>query len=502
VLLTLKLTGPTFSMRNAAFMMTALVMTISSVKSTYFLDSINWPKQIALVSIAPILIIIATQGNFVWAGKISIKVKLLVTCLGIQIIHLYSEGTPSHQKIWGQLDSSNGVITIAALLLISIAFAIFHNKLFLENLMLLFLFSTGVIFSFLKIVNLVDPINFYGNTNIVSFMLAIAFVCGLRFTFDPSMKTKARSFSVIGIAVISITLFGMEDFQGKVIAVLGTLFVLIYTQVRTAKTRSFLYFLLLILSITSFAVFLGWIQSLTAYTQETLQLRIMFWRTSIEMATNNLLFGVGAENFQSSFRDYADASALETIGSLPSPDNAHNYFLHLLSTLGFFGAISIICPFLVALIILFKERRNQINVGAIVFNVVFILIWLDLGISVSNVSVTVLGMAFLGIILGRDPGGLTSEIKKRKGISILSPTLIVLASALCVFAVNSTQIDREILRIQIKPIDFNNSAEIAIRIKKLSEITNNPKILKSEISVIALDLEALEAISFGLSNEG
>jgi hypothetical protein len=152
--------------------------------------------------------------------------------------------------------------------------------------------------------------------------------------------------------------------------------------------------------------------------------------------------------------------------------------------------------------ILFKERRNQSNVGAIVFNVVFILIWLDLGISVSNVSVTVLGMAFLGIILGRDPGELTGEIKKSKGFSILSPTLFVLASTLCVFAVNSTQIDREILRIQIKPIDLNNSAEIAIRIKKLTEITNSPKILKSEISVIALDLEALEAISSGISNEG
>jgi O-antigen ligase len=475
--------------------MAVLVITISLIKSTSFLDSINWPKQIALVSIAPILVILAIQGSFELTRRASIQLSLLGICIAIHFIYFFFEGPPSHQKIWGQLDSSNGAITIASLLLITVAFSVFKNQITLTNVMLFFLFSLGITFSTLKLVMFADPINFYGNTNIVSFMFAIAFVSGLRFTFDKALGIKARSLSFVGIVVISTSLFRMDDFQGKVLAVLGTLIILIYTLIKNAKLRIFLYFLLFIASLTSFAIFSGWVQFLAAYTQETLQLRMMFWRTSLKMVSENFLFGVGAENFQNAFRDYADVSTLETIGNLPSPDNAHNYFLHLLATLGFFGAISIILPFLFAVYALLRERNNQKTIEEVVFKIVFLLIWLDLGISVSNVSITVLGMASLGIILGGESSISTREVKHRFHFSFLSPVLFIVAFGLFFFALDSTKVDREILKLEMKPINLNSSAEISLRVKDLMAIANNSMILKSESAVIALDLEALKARS-------
>jgi O-antigen ligase len=250
---------------------------------------------------------------------------------------------------------------------------------------------------------------------------------------------------------------------------------------------------LFIASLSSFAIFSGWVQFLAAYTRETLQLRMMFWRTSLEMVRENFLFGVGAEKYQSVFRDYADASALETIGNLPSPDNAHNYFLHLLATLGFFGAISIILPFLFAVYTLLRERSNQKTIEEVVFRILFLLIWLDLGISVSNVSITVLGMAFLGIILGGESCISRREAKHRIQFLFLSPVLFIVAFGLFFFALDSTKVNREILKLEMKPINLNSSAEISLRVKDLMAIANNSKILKSEIVVIMLDLEALEA---------
>jgi len=482
--------------------MSALILTISLIKSVDFSDSINWPKQIALVSIAPLLVIIAIQGSIQLTRRSLIQLCLLGSCIAIHFAYFFLEGPLSHQKIWGQLDSSNGAITITSLLLITIAFSLAQHKIPLTNMMLLFLFSLGITFSTLKLTELIDPINFYGNTNIVSFMFAIALVSGLRFALDKALPVKVKYLSLVGLVIISASLFRMEDFQGKVLAVLGTLIVLIYTLVKKAKLRNFFYFLLLIASISSYAVFSGWVQALASYTQETLQLRMMFWRTSFEMLRENFLFGVGVENYQSTFRNYADPATLETIGNLPSPDNAHNYFLHLLATLGLFGAISIILPFLVAVYTLLKERRNQKTIEEVVFRIIFLLIWLDLGISVSNVAITVIGMAFLGIILGGEIIDSTNEVKRRIRFLFLSPLLFMVAFGQSYFALDSTQLDREILKLQMKPINLNSAPEIDLRVKDLMTIANNPKILNSESVVIALDVEALKAIRLEISSGG
>lgn len=480
-------------MKVTGFTMSVLVMTISLIKSATFADSINWPKQIAVVSIAPLLVIIAIYGSFGLTRRSLIQLSLLGICVVNQLIYFFFEGVPSHQKIWGQIDSSNGAITITSLILTAMAFSVFKNKVVLINIMLFSLFLCGITFSILNLSKLLDPLDFYGNTNIVSFMFAIAFVSGLRFIFDQRLGIKSKFLSIVGILITSVSLFGMEDFQGKVLAVLGTLVILIYTLVKNAKLRTFFYSLLLLASLSSFAIFSGWVQFMASYTQETLQLRIMFWRTSLKMARENLLFGVGADNYQSAFRKYADTGTLETIGRLPSPDNAHNYFLHLLATLGLFGALSIILPFLLAFYVVFSERGIQKSFEEVVARIVFLLIWLDLGISVSNVSITVLGMAFLGIILGCEDTSSIGEVKSRIRILFLSPIFFVFAFGLFLFALDSTKVDREILKLEMMPINLDSSTEITIRVKELVAIANNSKILNSESAVIALDLEALEA---------
>jgi O-antigen ligase len=480
--------------------MTTLVLTISLIKSADFSDSINWPKQIALVCIAPLLLIIAIQGTVELTRRSLIHLYLLGSCIAIHFAYFFFEGPLSHQKIWGQLDSSNGAITITSLLLITISFSLVKNKIAQTDMMLLFLFSLGITLSILRLSKLADPINSYGNTNIVSFMFAITFVSGLRFALDKALDVKVKYLSLVGLVIISTSLFSMEDFQGKVLAVLGTLIVLIYALIKKAKLRTFFYFLLLIASISSYAVFSGWVQALASYTQETLQLRMMFWRTSFEMLRENFLFGVGVENYQSSFRNYADQATLETIGNLPSPDNAHNYFLHLLATLGLLGAISIILPFLFAIHILFKERSNEKTVEEFVFRIVFLMIWLDLGISVSNVSIIVLGMTFLGLILGGEITNSTTQVKSGNFFLFLTPILFILAIAQFFFALDSSKLDQEILELEMKPINLDSPSEIDLRIRDLMAIANNTKILKSESVVIALDLEALKAIRLEISD--
>jgi hypothetical protein len=170
--------------------------------------------------------------------------------------------------------------------------------------------------------------------------------------------------------------------------------------------------------------------------------------------------------------------------------------------MGLFGAISIIFPFLVAVYTLLKERRNQKTIEEVVFRIIFLLIWLDLGISVSNVAITVIGMAFLGIILGGEIIDSTNEVKRRIRFLFLPPLLFMVAFGQSYFALDSTQLDREILKLQMKPINLNSAPEIDLRVKDLITIANNPKILNSESVVIAQDVEALKAIRLEISSGG
>jgi hypothetical protein len=99
----------------------------------------------------------------------------------------------------------------------------------------------------------------------------------------------------------------------------------------------------------------------TIFAKQSFQIRIhAYWETAANMGLQNLLFGVGPDQFLDYFNRFYSLENRRLFGSIVT-DNAHNYFLHFFAEIGAIGAFIFLILSLTTLVIVLKEFSHASN---------------------------------------------------------------------------------------------------------------------------------------------
>jgi O-antigen ligase len=182
-----------------------------------------------------------------------------------------------------------------------------------------------------------------GNSNFAGSLMAILATITLGGSYIYRSSVALSSISIIAFVILVITIFPTNARQGLLLLFFGIsylIIVMIYNFNRIiGRIAILLSFAGLLASI------LGMLQigPLTKLLyKDSVSVRGFYWRAGIEMFQNNILFGVGLDNYGSFFKQYREVGYPLKYGYSLTSTNAHNVFIQQFATGGIFVGISYI----------------------------------------------------------------------------------------------------------------------------------------------------------------
>ena len=117
-----------------------------------------------------------------------------------------------------------------------------------------------------------------------------------------------------------------------------------------------------------------WLKRITSFSLEdnTIQTRLRSWNWGLKGFRDNLLFGLGPENYQIAFNRYFQGDFYDYSPNEVWFDRAHNTLIDMASTMGIFGLLAYLTIFGVAGYYLY-QRRRQGQLPPLIFIVLFLL---------------------------------------------------------------------------------------------------------------------------------
>jgi O-antigen ligase len=117
-----------------------------------------------------------------------------------------------------------------------------------------------------------------------------------------------------------------------------------------------------------------WLKRLTNYSfsDNTIKTRLMSWNWGLKGFRDNLIFGVGPENYLIPFDYYFEPEFYNYTGDEIWFDRAHNTLVDMASTMGIFGLLSYLFIFIVAMFYLFEFKKRQ-TINPLTFSILFLL---------------------------------------------------------------------------------------------------------------------------------
>jgi len=243
-----------------------------------------------------------------------------------------------------------------------------------------------------------------GNSNFAGSLMAILATITLGGGYIYRSSVALLSVSIIAFVMLVITIFPTNARQGLLLLFFGIsylIIVMIYNFNRIiGRIAILLSFAGLLASI------LGMLQigPLTKLLyKDSVSVRGFYWRAGIEMFQNNILFGVGLDNYGSFFKEYREVGYPLKYGYSLTSTNAHNVFIQQFATGGIFVGISYILltlfVFWCGIKSLRKFKGEDRNTLA-----VFFIAWLAFQgqsvISIDNIGISIWGWVLAGIIVG------------------------------------------------------------------------------------------------------
>jgi len=301
--------------------------------------------------------------------KLPIWSLALISALGVlMVISTAVSQTPFLRAMFGQFGRGNGLFyyfgALAVFLLAALSYSPKNENLFTKLMTHLtvilgvyaILQSVGIDFAKLDTRALSPVVLTLGNSNFAGGFLAVLF----GFIFTRAFQTKKIDFKDLALSVL--LLFGIYKtgaVQGYLIAVFVVFLILPIRIVSFAKSQiwKFLLYvfwgvvtLLLILGVAGF----GPISSV--FARSSFQMRIEYWKISIRILKDNLLFGIGPDQLYDLTPFYMTPGSLKLV-TTTSLDSPHNWFLHFGSSFGLPAMILLLLIILIP-IISFLKRTN------------------------------------------------------------------------------------------------------------------------------------------------
>ena len=500
---------------------TALLAIVSGTIFIGFLDPINWPKQIALLTIIP-FIALAGYRAYKESANVSIanyQVRLLLLSIIFTITAIilakFFENLSWTRILWGLWGRNNGLLTITSLFIVALSFSLMNHARTFGSKFLHSLELASIIFCSYGLVQWLgsDPVNwsqsnqvfsFFGNTNFASAIFALSASCFLLLSVLEKSNLVLRlirlTFFVISMGLIVAT----KSIQGLgAILIVGLLTLFIRLNIVSLVKKLIFLTCAGFLGIFVFLGTLGFGPLGNAIGQYTVQLRYQYWLTGIRIGETSPIWGVGVDSYGDHFRTYRSQALAERTSIDLVTNNAHNVFVQAFATLGILGLIAVLIPVLIGVFIsfktLFSDTSSNIDKGIVS---VFLALWSMSIFSIDNISIAVWNYAFLGLVLAlrtRDiKDSLDSPIRvkgSQPDIDVKRYIALLFSGVLFATGWYSSYPDRSIQKFLATQIDPQNSGAVLTRVNEISKVAQSPSVLETEYWYLASELNKTNSIS-------
>ncbi len=494
---------------------TILVAIVSCSVFTIFLDPINWPKQILLLTFIPFIVLAGYRAycQNIKVSTINHQVMLiLISCFLIvsaTLLSKFFEDVSWSRSLWGLWGRNNGSLTLISLLIISLSFACLNSSKtfsykFLHSLEVAsFIYCAYGLLQWLG----ADPVNwsqtdqvfaFFGNTNFASAMFALSASCFLLLFVLENSKRYLRLIRFTFFAISISLILATRSFQGLGAILIVALLTLFIWLKFTSLTKKLIFLAGSgIIGIFVFSGTLGFGPLGSLIGQYTLQLRFQYWMTGVRIGEMSPIWGVGVDSYGDYFRTYRSQDLAERTTIDLVTNNAHNVFVQLYATLGILGLIAILIPVLIGVFTsiktLFSNNSSSIDKG---ITSIFLALWSITIFSIDNISIAVWNYAFLGLVLGlRSREGknfLESPIKVKQiqsEIDIKKYFALIISGVVFGAGWYSSYPDRSIQKFLANPVNPQDSGEVMARVADIRKISQFPSVLETEYWFLARELE-------------
>lgn len=498
--------------------------------SLNFLDPVNWPKQIALVTVLP-LILRSTYLSSSKADRVNFLeswlFKLICVALGLLLVTAVMSDANLVRTLWGTWGRNNGLLTTTSLVLLTGVFA-FHCSLSEKNITailktLLLGISISSVYGLLQSFD-ADPVSWsttgqvfgpFGNTNFASLCWGLGAVLSMYFIFFQRGTSKSQVIYICQFIALTYVTYLTNSIQGLVIIVLGTLlFTFIYISKKDKKRNTSIIYL----GITFIGLFISGLGMLgfgplsSFLYQYTLELRGYYWLAGIRMGLSDIPFGVGVDSYGDFFRLHRPFEAAVATGVDLTTNNAHNSMIQLFATLGLVGSGTILILWVLGLIIagrVFIDKKESVQRRATA--VILILLSLTSAISIDNIAVATLNYLFLGMILSHSIKSRIihdREVAKQDNRTIaknLNPwrfipvSLVFLSSILFSMSMIMSSPDRQILSILERPAFANDPNSLESKRSSLIKLSESPNMMETHFVYVTRGLSELNYLTDALA---
>lgn len=500
---------------------TALLATVSGTIFIGFLDPINWPKQIALLTIIPFIALAGYRAYKQSANVSSVNYQVRLLLLSIIftitaiILAKFFENLSWTRILWGLWGRNNGLLTITSLFIVALSFSLMNHARTFGSKFLHSLELASVIFCSYGLVQWLgsDPVNwsqsnqvfsFFGNTNFASAIFALSASCFLLLSVLEKSNLVLRLIRLTFFGISMGLIVATKSIQGLgAILIVGLLTLFIWLNIVGLVKKLIFLACAGFLGIFVFLGTLGFGPLGNVIGQYTVQLRYQYWLTGIRIGETSPIWGVGVDSYGDHFRTYRSQALAERTSIDLVTNNAHNVFVQAFATLGILGLIAVLIPVLIGVFISFKtllsDTSSNIDKG---IASVFLALWSMSIFSIDNISIAVWNYAFLGLVLAlrtrEIKDSLDSPIRvKRSQPDIDAKRYIALLFSGILFATGwySSYPDRSTQKFLATQIDPQNSGAVSTRVNEISKVAQSPSVLEVEYWYLASELNKTNSIS-------
>jgi hypothetical protein len=471
-------------------------------------DAMIIPKLMVMFTLAMFLVpIIYLNYRTILKNKLLKFFTYLNIILLIQsFIVLILSSAPIEQQVFGRTGRGLGLITVIALSVSTLVFAILVDKNSSKKL-LLGLIISGFVSSLYSVcqsfgIDLLKwdsrtngVIGTLGNPNFQSAFAAMMIVPSFLYWLQKRNKLYLSFFLPI---VFLYTIYRTQSTQGILAAFFSILVTLIiYTWYKNKK-----FFI-----VTSVSTLLGGIFAVAGMLNSgplsdflykvSIQSRGDFWRSAFTTANANPFFGVGLDSFGDYFLKYRDLTAANH-SFAEYTDNAHNFFLEQAATGGYIFAIINSLIILFVLFSFLKIQRNDKKFDPIVVSLFASWVAFQMTSVVSPGSLAsmfwnaLISGAIIGLAASVSSDSLETSQNKSVRYKMLPSVLLAALGFTCLLPLFNTD------RIQLLGMQKGDANLVMKSTTSFPESTVRYSLIGQELFKSGLNVQALEVARSGV----
>ena len=481
----------------------------------FIFDSFTVSKLLILsVGLLLLFIRLIQPRNINFLNRLPLKLALFVGLFSAYLIFAWAQsGVPFIRGAIGQFGRGNGLFyhffALAVFILVALAFKKSSNDRMHQlityfswfQLVYAILQSVGLDIAKLDTRALSPVVLTFGNSNFAGAILAVLFTYHLTYAIVVK-KYKISTLALLCLLVSTSTL--PKAFQGYFIILLSIFFGLslfVWEKFKSRRVKKIIIFTWVIGVLNIILGFAGKFLLADFFSRDSFQIRIEYWKISINVIRDHLIYGVGPDRLYDVSAAYMAPGSLDLI-TTTRLDNAHNWYLQLAASFGVpaLALFSLILGFILfagVQLLLLKKPENRLFLPSFM---AFIAMFIDGLVSLEQPGIGIWLYLFGGVVVGfwldskipqLNPGVAPASINLN-AISMAKRTLISLNIVALTFSstILTGRVIQEVkLRSNIQTALQGNASDITYR-----NIANAATNLRAEPEFTALALKELAVV--------